>query len=315
LELLVSKPWRAVSPSEAVLYRKIERDRPTLLLDEVDTIFSGNKDERKEPLRALLNAGFERKAKVPRCVGQGSNYQVQEFAVFCAKAFAGIDRLPDTISDRCIPIRMIRRSRDESVQRFRKRDAETATATIRAMLESWSQQHGQVEKLRAARPEIPNKLDDRQADICEPLFAIADVAGSDWPERSRNALVRLCASEAEDDSLGVKFLSAIRDAFVDADVDRLATKELLERLINQETDAPWAGWWENDLRNGNTRGPAARLARLLKPYGIHARGIRLADGTTPRGYVREDFTDAWKRYCPPQSALNTQQRNSTGILP
>jgi hypothetical protein len=302
LELLVSKPWRAISPSEAVLYRKIERDRPTLLLDEVDTVFSGNKDERKEPVRALLNAGFERKAKVPRCVGQGSNYQVQEFAVFCAKAFAGIDRLPDTISDRCIPIRLIRRSRDESVQRFRKRDAETATATIRAALESCSQQHGQVEKLRTARPEIPNELDDRQADICEGLLAIADMAGGEWPERSRNALVLLCASEAEDDSLRVKLLSAISDEFVDAGVDRLATKELLERLINQETDAPWAGWWENDLRNGNTRGPAAKLARLLKPYGIKARGIRLSDGTTPRGYMRDDFKDAWKRYCPPKTA-------------
>ena len=155
LELLAAKIWRAVSPSEAVLYRKIECDGPTLLLDEVDTVFSGNKDERKEPVRALLNAGFERKAQVPRCVGQGSNYQVQEFAVFCAKAFAGIGRLPDTVSDRCIPIRLIRRSRHELVQRFRKREAETATSTVRAALETWSQQNGLIEKLRASRPEIP----------------------------------------------------------------------------------------------------------------------------------------------------------------
>ena len=97
-------------------------------------------------------------------------------------------------------------------------------------------------------------------------------------------------------------MSAIHDAFVDADVDRLATRELLERLINQETDAPWVGWWENDLRNGNTRGPAAKLARLLKPFGIQGRGIRLADGTTSRGYLRDDFEDAWKRYCPPTTA-------------
>jgi hypothetical protein len=169
-------------------------------------------------------------------------------------------------------------------------------------LESCSEQHGQAEKLRIARPEIPNELDDRQADICEGLLAIADVAGGEWPERSRNALVLLCASEAEDDSLRVKLLSAIHDAFGGADVDRLATRDLLERLINQETDAPWAGWWENDLRNGNTRGPAAKLARLLKPYGIKARGIRLPDGTTPRGYMHEDFMDAWKRYCPSKTA-------------
>jgi hypothetical protein len=299
LELLVRKLWRAVSPSEAVLYRKIECDQPTLLLDEVDTVFSGNKDERKEPVRALLNAGFERKAKVPRCVGQGSNYQVQEFAVFCAKAFAGIGRLPDTISDRCIPIRLIRRSRYESVQRFRKRDAETATSTVRAALESWSQQNGLTEKLRASRPEIPNELDDRQQDICEPLLAIADLAGGDWPERARIALVKLCSETEEDESLGVKLLSAIRDAFGGSDTDKLSTQQLLETLVAQETDAPWAAWWEHDLKNKNTRGPAAKLARLLKRYGIHAREIRLAEGTTPRGCLRQDFEEPWSRYCSP----------------
>jgi hypothetical protein len=63
--------------------------------------------------------------------------------------------------------------------------------------------------------------------------------------------------------------------------------------------------WEHDLRNA-TRGPAAKLARLLKPYGIKGRGIRLSDGTTPRGYMREDFEETWKRYCPakPPSECN-----------
>src|SRR6516225_110476 len=74
LALLVLKAWRAILASEAVLFRKIEKDRPTLLLDEVDGIFTTNgKDERREALRSLLNAGFERGAQVPRCVGQGTN--------------------------------------------------------------------------------------------------------------------------------------------------------------------------------------------------------------------------------------------------
>jgi hypothetical protein len=303
LELLVLRAWRAVSPSEAVLYRKIESDQPTLLLDEVDTVFSGgNKDERKEPLRALLNAGFERRAKVPRCVGQGSNYQVQEFAVFCPKAFAGIGKLPETISDRCISIRLIRRSRDEKIDRFRKREAEAATLSIRERLTAWAQQSGQVEKLRAARPEVPSDLDDRQADICEPLIAIADAAGGDWPQRCRESLIILCSTQTdEDDSPGVKLLSAIRDVFRAADFDRLSTQHLLEHLIAQESDAPWPDWWERSLKDGNTRGPAAKLARLLKPFGIRARVIRLPDGSTPRGYLRQDFEEAWKRYCLPKS--------------
>jgi len=215
--------------------------------------------------------------------------------------------LPDTINDRCIPIRLIRRSRDESIQRFRKRDAEIATASIRESLTTWAQQNGQAEKLRAARPDIPTELDDRQADICEALLAVADHAGGDWPQRCRKSLVRLCATETdEDESLRIKLLSAIREAFGSVKADRVSTQQLLELLIAQESDAPWADWWEHDLKNENTRGPAVRLARLLKPFGIHARGIRLADDSTPRGYLREDFEEPWKRYCPvkPPSACN-----------
>jgi hypothetical protein len=146
-------------------------------------------------------------------------------------------------------------------------------------------------------------LDDRQADICEPLLAIGELVGGEWPERARSALITLCTESQEDDSLGVKLLSAIREVFDATDDDRISTRELLERLTSQESDAPWAGWWENDLRNDNTRGPAAKLARLLKPYRIQARVIRLRDGTTPRGYLREDFEEAWKRYCPQKLPL------------
>ena len=71
--------------SDAVLFREIDQNRPTLLLDETDTLFCNGKDDRAQSLRALLNAGFERKARVPRCVGQGSSFAVQHFAVFVRK--------------------------------------------------------------------------------------------------------------------------------------------------------------------------------------------------------------------------------------
>src|SRR5688500_4179534 len=38
LELVVACPWRTVMPSEAVLFRKINAQRPTLMLDETDAI-------------------------------------------------------------------------------------------------------------------------------------------------------------------------------------------------------------------------------------------------------------------------------------
>lgn len=297
IALLTANPWRVVSPSEAVLFRKIENDSPSLLLDEVDTLFVRGKDEGKEGLRALLNAGFERRSKIPRCVGP--NYDLREFAVFCPKALAGIGRLPDTVSDRCIPIRLVRRAVNEQVERFRTREADEDALPIRGALREWGQQQITLAGLRGARPAVPEQLGDRQIDICEPLIAIADLAGVEWPERGRDSLCSLCAGEVdEDDSLGVKLLRAIRSIFETTCADKIASRELLDALVSSDDDGPWATWWERDLADNNTRGPAAKLARLLKPYGIQARVIRLNDGSTPRGYRAEDFQDLWKRYCP-----------------
>ena len=49
LRLLCAKAMAGRSITEAVLFRKIEQDAPTLLLDEVDAIFSAKGDEERGP--------------------------------------------------------------------------------------------------------------------------------------------------------------------------------------------------------------------------------------------------------------------------
>src|SRR4051794_23117592 len=56
IELVVQRPWRTVVPSEAVLYRHIHNMKPTLLLDETDTIFNPRMQDRYEGHRAILNS-------------------------------------------------------------------------------------------------------------------------------------------------------------------------------------------------------------------------------------------------------------------
>jgi hypothetical protein len=181
-----------VSIIEAVMFRTIERDAPTLLLDEIDAVFTAKKgDDGKEAIRALLNAGFERRAIVPRCVGP--NHTLTEFRVFCPKALAGIGKLPDTIADRSIPIIMARRKRGQHVEKFRARDAEVIAKPIAAALEAWAARQQTLARLRNALPVIPDALGDRAADIREPLLAIADTASGEWPGMARSALVELCA--------------------------------------------------------------------------------------------------------------------------
>lgn len=307
VELLIPKPWLCIMPSEAVLYRRISDGAVTLLLDEVDAIFTGGRsDESKEGLRAALNAGFERGKKVPRCVG--ANHQVMDFEVFCPKALAGIGKLPTTIADRAIPIRLVRRTRDEMVERFRKREVAPNGEAICAELAAWSAALEVIQSLREARPEIPDALGDRQADISEPLLAIADMAGGDWPAKAREALLEiLTGKDANDDSAGVLLLAAMREIFRELDTDRIPTEQTVRALIERD-DGPWAAWWGNDVDAGKIRGPGAKLAKMLRPFDIVPGSIRLADGTTPKGYKVEAFADAWAHYLPPLGNAATTPR-------
>src|SRR5215204_2550337 len=111
LELVVREPLQTANISDAALFRVVGHPEksPTLLLDEVDAIF---KSREREELRGLLNAGYRRGAVVHR-MGGANNRTLETFPVFGPKAFAGIGNcLPDTISDRAIPIRLQRRVRE-----------------------------------------------------------------------------------------------------------------------------------------------------------------------------------------------------------
>ena len=117
---------------DAALFQRLERDLPKLLKRDPKTLADiiarcceikaevVGQDETESGLRAILNAGHRRGATVPRCIGVSS--KPQDFNVYCAKVLAGIGVLPDTITDRSIPIRLARKRRSEHVERFRSLD-------------------------------------------------------------------------------------------------------------------------------------------------------------------------------------------------
>ena len=297
LHALVSRPWSVVSATEATIMRKIDLESPTLLYDEVDTIFRSSRDKSKEGQRAVINAGFARGAKVPRCVGR----EVVELDVFCPKAFAGIgDCLPDTVKDRSIRIQLTRRAKNQIVEKFRFRDFEDSIRGIVEKLTSWAGDEEVMEKLQLSRPATPEEIGDRAADISEPLLAISDMAGGEWPQAVRAALVELLRAndEEETEEPGVKLLAAIRSVFSAAGKRQLPTVEILKKLAGREEEEVWTTQWPRDVAAGNIRGPAARMAGLLRPFRIFAGTIRLPDGSTPKGYRLEAFLDAFSRYLP-----------------
>src|SRR5439155_1048392 len=204
LQQLVPKAWQAAGVSEAVLFRRIARDGPTLLLDEVDAVF-GNRGEGTEGLRAALNAGNRRGTVVSRCEGKGQT--LRDFPVFCPKVLAGIGALPDTVADRAIPIRLKRKTAKERVPRFRFRDYAVEAAREREALAAWATTA--TGALRTAEPAVPDALHDRAAEAWEPLLAVADLAGGEWPSRARAAALELHGAEPDTDSVRVQPRRAI----------------------------------------------------------------------------------------------------------
>lgn len=122
--------------------------------------------------------------------------------MFCPKAIAGIGKLPDTIADRAIPIRMKRRALGEQIERFRPRLLKIEADHLHKELAAWVART--VSHLKGAKPALPTRLSDRQQDGCEPLLAIADTIGGDWSQKAREALLEILTGEvAEDQSIGV----------------------------------------------------------------------------------------------------------------
>jgi hypothetical protein len=293
-ELLVPEPMHAVNCTSAALFRAVASKRPTLLFDEADTYFGPRVRSDHEELRGLVNAGHRRGAVAYRVVGEGKSMDVRAFPAFAAVALAGIGDLPDTILDRAVVIRMRRRAPDERVTPFRLRKVKPRAAALRERLAAWSAAH--FEALAGAEPEMPPGITDRPADVWEPLLAIADEMGGEWPARSRAAAVELEAvRQTATSSRGVQLLADLRAVFGAAGTDRIASEELCRRLAELE-EAPWG-----DLR-GRAIDPRGLAARL-RPYGVRPKNVRIGENV-PKGYTSEDLADAWSRYLPRESATS-----------
>lgn len=296
VETLVPQPMVAVNASPAALFRAVSglEGRPTILFDEIDTVF-GPKAGDNEELRGFLNAGHRRSGVTYRCVGDGGQQSVVAFPSYCAVAMGGLGSLPDTILTRSVIIRMRKRAPNEKIEPYRQRTNEKQGHALRDRLARWAESvRPQIE---GAWPVMPEGVTDRPADVWEPLLAVADAAGGDWSVRARAACVELVAATKDDDeaSLGVRLLTDLRDV-VFCGADRMPTAVILE-CLNGLDEAPWCDY------NGKPLTPRG-LSRLLAQYVTEAnrpikpRGIRTTTGF-PKGYYAEDLADAWGRYCPP----------------
>lgn len=276
------RPLTTSNIATAALFRSIQMWNPTLLIDEVDSFLS-----EKEDARGVLNSGFTRdSAYVIRCTGD--DHTPTRFNTWGAKALCGIGKLADTLQDRSIPMVLRRKLVGETTANLRHVDA-TVFKKLRRKLARFTADNRDT--VKRTRPAVIQGLNDRANDCWEPLIAIAQAAGGDWPHHARHAAISIHGVDSESQSIGVELLTDIKTVFEEKRVNQIASVDLITALC-ADGEAPWAAW-----RHGKAMTPRQLSARLAD-YDIKPGTIRTSANCTPKGYRVDQFREAFDRYLP-----------------
>lgn len=296
LKLICAEAWYMGQPSLASLFREINRREPTILFDEIDTVFSPATARYHEDLRGIIDMGHRRGAEIPRLGPFGHNLEM--FSPFCPKAFAGIGALPETVARRSIYIRLERRLSEDPVAPFLNRDVKKHGEPLHDRLAVWAEKRG--EQIARARPSMPPQISDRMQEGCEPLVAIA--RGFGYGDAARAALVSLLTVERLDDqkTMQIKLLHDMktiwdkrerrlkREEGQKARLRGIHTHDVIAALCRIE-EANWNNYYGHDEIEPHS------LAELLLPYGVRPTTVRV-DGVPLKGYKTEHLVPVWRRY-------------------
>jgi len=207
LGALVNRPVVASHIRPGVLLGLIDESRPTLLIDEADTLISGN-----DELCALVNSDCHRSSAFVVRVTNPENQRtipgvspapktlaslgyappvlnpgLTLFSSWCPKAVAATGGLPDFFADHCILIHTRRTTRKDHCEPLRNLGCYANSLRrkcARFVFDS-------SQKISEACPEVPREIGGRLGAVWEPLLSLADLAGESWSGLARQAAIAL----------------------------------------------------------------------------------------------------------------------------
>lgn len=285
----------------------IEKYRPTLFVDEVETVLKDN-----EELRGLFNAGHTRdSAFVWRMDTSTDDFEPKRFSVWGMKAIAGINaiKLAETVTSRSIVFELRRKKPDEKVDRLRYAEPllfERLIAQLARFAEDYS------DRVRQTRPILPDELGDRDQDNIEPLLQVAYVTGGHWPDTATKAALKIFKASQSAQSTANELISDIQEIFETKLISKISTADLIGALVSDD-EKSWATY-----NRGKPITPR-QLASKLRDYSIYSKNIRIGY-ETPKGYELTQFQDAFDRYLslhpqnlPPQRHISAESNTGNSL--
>lgn len=283
IRLLAAKSAKTDNATPAWVYHQVDRNRGTLLVDEVDNLGLSTNGV----LRAVFNSGHRKGGKISRLSGG----QPLDYTTFCPLAVGAIGSLPLPLLHRSIVIHMERYGGTRKLRRFDEADSSDFDDVF-ALLCMFTR-----DLKLDCNPPLPAELRNRVADNWRPLISLADAFGHG--EEARLAAVEF-AKQYHDEDIPIVLLHDIRAIFNTRGVDRILSAVLVNDL-NAIDDAPWSEWRGlKDDRQPHKLTPA-QLAAMLSLFRIRPRTIwplnRRPGDKSAKGYLRSQFESAWRSYC------------------
>ncbi|MBT5384025.1 MAG: DUF3631 domain-containing protein [Kordiimonadaceae bacterium] len=275
-----SLPVSGITP--AVVYRTIENEQPTLIIDEADQHLKNASGD----MAAILNSSHNQStARIMR--SKPKTLEPEYFSTWAPMVIAAIGVLNATIMDRSIII-SLKRITGQQKKNLSKIpiDFTKQTLPMRQKLLKWAIDNElDILNNNIEPPDIGNH---RAQDNWSPLFTIAALISPAWENKCDTAYRLLEASKSNNDprSMLLKDIDAIFQTYSGKNIK----SEDLINALTAKSDSIWTEY--NSGRSITPRG----LAALLKDFGIKPKTIRQGSNASNRGYEVTDFNDALKRY-------------------
>jgi hypothetical protein len=288
--------------SSAFVFRVIDKNQPTLMVDEAQAAFQKNQD-----LEEIYNAGHvKRTAFVGRVEKVGEELVEKLFSTFCPKVLALKGKIKnDSLQDRVIEIRLERAAKSDLENDFwdtLSSQPEIFVPCVRRFVRAVTDS---LDAFKAHRhPNLPEFSNGRTKQNWKPLWILAELAGDDWCGKLEDAIDE-CEEEAQRELSFTDYLLKALKRFCEAyqkrpgvltrkleQRDLIPTEEILSPTtgLNADKEAPWMTKSE-----GLT---AERLGRELRGFpAVKKIQRRINVGQKPvRGYSCKALSKVFERY-------------------
>jgi hypothetical protein len=282
LEAVSCRSCKATSLSEAVMFRLIDTETPTLLVDEAETI--EGRSERAEALRAIAHEGYKKGGRVARC--EGEDHEVRWFDVFCPKVFAAIGGVSGALLDRCLVIHMEKAPKGSIRKSTRHRALQRDARVLVAQLEAYGLQVSDA--LRQQYETEPDcgywpAITDREAELWGPLLIHARLAGPEAEAKLLTVVDRFGQQKAEIQSTDWRISQTIEllEAVTKHPDATFTPGDLVATLAESEA-------WAKTLAEVKGRDEdSVRVAKAAK-IGFFLRKFRLRGKKNSTGHMAYD---------------------------